>query len=114
MEKYTCPCCGYLVFFEQPGSYEICPICGWEDDISQLRFFTMSGGANKLSLLAAQHDFLKRGVKDEVILQSYKKDNGWRILDEDRDVCEVVEPGKDYGASYPKDSTDLYYWRMKQ
>ncbi len=36
--NYPCPCCGYLVFTEPPGSYTICPICFWEDDISQLRF----------------------------------------------------------------------------
>jgi len=33
---YPCPCCGYLVFTEPPGSFEICPICFWEDDVSQL------------------------------------------------------------------------------
>jgi hypothetical protein len=25
--RYPCPCCGYLVLDEEPGSYEICPIC---------------------------------------------------------------------------------------
>ena len=44
-----CPCCGYLVLPEA-GLYDICPICGWEDDISQLRFATMPGGANRPSL----------------------------------------------------------------
>jgi len=29
---YPCPCCGYLVFTEPPGSYDICSICFWEDD----------------------------------------------------------------------------------
>ena len=32
-----CPCCGYLVFDEEPGSYSICPICYWEDDAVQLQ-----------------------------------------------------------------------------
>ena len=36
--KYPCPGCGYLVFDEPPGSYEICPICFGEDDLAQLRF----------------------------------------------------------------------------
>ncbi|WP_248129036.1 CPCC family cysteine-rich protein [Pseudomonas sp. W2Aug9] len=26
---FTCPCCGYAVFEEHPGSYDICPICFW-------------------------------------------------------------------------------------
>src|ERR1700676_3036143 len=48
-KKHPCPCCGYRVL-EEPGAYEICPICGWEDDVSQLRFATMPGGANRPSL----------------------------------------------------------------
>ena len=44
-DLYPCPCCGYLVFDEGPGSYAICPVCGWEDDLSQLRFTGM-GEAN--------------------------------------------------------------------
>jgi hypothetical protein len=35
------------------GSYDICPICGWEDDVSQLRFPRMHG-ANKVSLIEGQ------------------------------------------------------------
>jgi hypothetical protein len=30
MKKYACDCCEYLTI-EEPGMYEICPICGWED-----------------------------------------------------------------------------------
>lgn len=26
-----CPCCGYVTLHER-GGYEICPLCGWEDD----------------------------------------------------------------------------------
>ena len=38
VEKLPCPCCGYLVFDEPVGSFDICPICDWEDDDVQLRF----------------------------------------------------------------------------
>lgn len=31
-ERYPCPCCGHLVFEDPPGSYEICPVCFWEDE----------------------------------------------------------------------------------
>ena len=31
-KKYLCPCCKKYVFEEGPGSYEICPVCSWEDD----------------------------------------------------------------------------------
>lgn len=30
-EPYACPCCGFLTL-EERGMYEICPVCGWEDD----------------------------------------------------------------------------------
>ncbi|HEY5908286.1 MAG TPA: CPCC family cysteine-rich protein, partial [Vicinamibacteria bacterium] len=44
--RYPCPCCGYLMFKESPGSHDICKICFWEDDIVQLRDPHFSGGAN--------------------------------------------------------------------
>ena len=28
---YTCPCCGHGTLDER-GAYEICDVCGWEDD----------------------------------------------------------------------------------
>jgi hypothetical protein len=48
--RFPCPVCGYFVFDEPPGSFAICPICFWEDDIVQLGFPLMAGGAMPLSL----------------------------------------------------------------
>jgi hypothetical protein len=31
--RYACDCCGYLTLLN-PGHYEICDVCGWEDDRS--------------------------------------------------------------------------------
>ena len=64
MTMYPCPCCSGLVFDEPPGSYSICPICFWEDDQLQLAFPLMAGGANKLSLLQSQEEFLRIGASD--------------------------------------------------
>ena len=110
MTGYPCPCCGYLVFLEPPGSYEICSICGWEDDISQLRFPLASGGANRQSLVEAQSAFGQRSQLREIDRRPYR-DSTWRMLDNRRDNFEQVEPGVDYGSTYPSDSTSLYYWR---
>ena len=44
-----CPCCGQHYFSEQ-GAYEICPVCGWEDDPLQRKDPDFAGGANTLSL----------------------------------------------------------------
>jgi hypothetical protein len=48
MSKFFCLCCGYKTLTEKPpGTYEICSVCGWEDD-------TCDWGANKISLLEAK------------------------------------------------------------
>ncbi|WP_448262693.1 CPCC family cysteine-rich protein [Microbacterium aurum] len=48
---HPCPCCGHLTLGQPPGSYELCPVCFWEDDAVQLRWPTYPGGANRPSLM---------------------------------------------------------------
>lgn len=56
--KYACLCCGYKILDERPsGTYEICDICGWEDD-------NRDGGANKVTLKEAKENFKIFGVSD--------------------------------------------------
>ncbi|WP_350277131.1 CPCC family cysteine-rich protein [Kribbella sp. HUAS MG21] len=105
MAKYPCPCCGYLMYDEEPGSYEICEVCGWEDDLSQLRFATM-GGANR-PLIECQRQLIAVGKPTEA---GHRRDPGWRPLDLAVDQVEVPEPGRDYGLTYAQDRT-AYYWR---
>jgi phosphoribosyl 1,2-cyclic phosphodiesterase len=114
---FPCPCCGYLTSSE-PGSHDICPICDWEDDLSQLRFPRSGGGANHESLEEAQANFAKIGVKSAVHLTHVRpagpedvRDPLWRPLDPAGDAIEVPVRGRDYGADYPADRTELYYWR---
>lgn len=47
---FKCPVCGKYTFQSGPGSYKICPICGWENDKAQYKDPTLKGGANRLSL----------------------------------------------------------------
>ncbi|MEG0856834.1 MAG: CPCC family cysteine-rich protein [Terrisporobacter sp.] len=55
MIKYACPCCGNLSLDEKsPGTFEICNICGWEDDEVQYNEPDYEGGANKISLNKAR------------------------------------------------------------
>ncbi|MBN9378024.1 MAG: hydrolase [Chlamydiales bacterium 38-26] len=57
---YPCPCCGFLTISEPPpGTYEICPICNWEDDIVQYNNIDFQGGANEESLNKARQNFKK-------------------------------------------------------
>jgi len=68
--KYTCPCCGYKTLPEPPpGTYNICPICFWEDDDVQFDNPDFVGGANTVSLRQAQSNFLKSGVSDSEFLR---------------------------------------------
>ena len=56
---FKCPVCGQYTFKSGPGSYEICPICGWEDDKAQYKDPTLKGGANKLSLKEYKEQYEK-------------------------------------------------------
>ena len=65
MSAYPCPCCGFLTLGESPpGSYEICPVCWWEDDQVQYRDPSYEGGANRVSLAQARRNFLDFGASD--------------------------------------------------
>jgi len=46
---YPCRCCGFLTLSDpQNGSYEICPVCFWEDDAVQNEDPPYAGGANRV------------------------------------------------------------------
>lgn len=68
--KYACPCCNYLTYDEEPnGSFEICPVCYWEDDAVQNNNPVYSNGANNISLNDAKKNFKEFGA----IKFEYKK-----------------------------------------
>lgn len=56
---FKCPVCGKYTFRSGPGSYEICPVCGWEDDKAQYKDPNLKGGANKLSLKEYKEQYEK-------------------------------------------------------
>jgi cysteine-rich CPCC protein len=68
--KYSCRCCGFLTLTEAPhGSYEICPVCFWEDDPVQDRDPEYAGGANVPSLNTARENFHAYGAVERRLLQ---------------------------------------------
>lgn len=72
--KIACPCCGCKTFTHEPnGSYEICEVCFWEDDLIQLTDPDYEGGANPTSLRQAQQNFIKFGACDEEMLQNVRQ-----------------------------------------
>lgn len=63
--RRACPCCGYRTLGDpRPGSYEICPVCFWEDDLTQFESPELSGGANRVSLVQARRNFIEFGACD--------------------------------------------------
>jgi hypothetical protein len=102
-----------LVFEEPPGSDDICMICFWEDDVTQLRWPWLAGATNAVSLVEAQRNVIRLGASEERFVGDVRPatptepiDEGWRpITDQDR-----FEKPEDT-AAWPEDRTRLYYWR---
>ncbi|MFN0062266.1 MAG: CPCC family cysteine-rich protein [Myxococcaceae bacterium] len=62
---FDCPCCGYPTLPEKPpGTFEICPVCFWEDDDLQFRDSSFAGGANRVSLDDARRNFVEYGASE--------------------------------------------------
>lgn len=71
---YPCPCCGFLTLGETPpGTFEICPVCFWEDDNVQAKSPTFEGGANDVSLAQARSNFAKFGAISRDALKHVRK-----------------------------------------
>ncbi len=74
--RYQCKCCGYYTLTEKPvnpetspGTFEICPVCYWEDDSLQFLNPDYKGGANTVSLNEAKSNFKKFGACCENAIQ---------------------------------------------
>lgn len=74
-----CPVCGKTYLYE----YEICPVCGWENDPIQMDKPDLEGGANRMSLNQA--------------ITAYKKGEKLNKKKLNEDVIVMAsEPLKDY------------------
>jgi hypothetical protein len=83
MERFACPCCGHKTFSEPPsGTYDICPVCFWEDDPVQLADPDYSGGANKVSLRQGQLNFRKYGACHEEAIKHVRHPGRNEMRDE--------------------------------
>ncbi|WP_411073114.1 CPCC family cysteine-rich protein [Streptomyces sp. cmx-4-25] len=114
-DRYPCPCCGHRVLDAMPGSYEICPVCFWEDDGVQFRWPTMGGGANKVSLIEAQRNHQDFGACDRHGLRHARPpagdeplDPAWRPIDPTRDSFE--DWAAEDRAPWPDDHSVLCWW----
>lgn len=63
-QRFACVCCGYRTLDEEPpGTFQICPVCYWEDDGVQAADESATG-ANAVSLLQAKENFRSIGASD--------------------------------------------------
>jgi hypothetical protein len=114
--NFTCPCCGYLTFTEWPGSYDVCPICHWEDDPVQLLDPWYGGGANRPSLREAQIAYSLNGAMELRFRRNVRaptledrRDAQWRAVEES-DRGKARTPATLSDAEY-KNLGAWYYWR---
>ncbi|WP_437201161.1 CPCC family cysteine-rich protein [Planctomicrobium sp. SH664] len=72
--SYPCPCCNSLTLSQPaPGTFEICPICFWEDDPVQFQDPNSPGGANEVSLVEARMNFISLGAIDARTLRFVRR-----------------------------------------
>src|SRR5690349_10060472 len=93
-KQYPCPCCGYMSFEEPPGSYNICPICFWEDDAVQLAFpyskwpnLPLVEAQKNYAEFGATRDREKRHVRPP--MEEDLRDPEWRQFDPAIDVVQI-------------------------
>jgi hypothetical protein len=119
---WPCPACGHVVFKEPPGSYDICPICYWEDDGMQLASPMSCCGANSVSLHEAQRNFALHGAVEKRFAVNVRRagpddrrDSNWQPFDPSRHSS--GEPGSRNERECQQRASaraSPYYWLPEQ
>ena len=106
-EKFACPCCGYKTLGEPPpGTYDICPICYWEDDAVQYHDRDYVGGANMVSLRQAQANFRTFGAESRASLRFVRKPS-----DDERRTQDTVSIEGAHNKSLQRATAESQYTR---
>lgn len=97
--KYKCFCCECATLEENPNfpTYEICPVCFWENDPIQNDKPDLVGGANVVCLIDAKKNYASLGACEERFINQVidlKKEYGSKIISQalkyEREVKEVI------------------------
>jgi len=62
--RYQCPCCDYYTLHGR-GSYEVCPVCYWEDDGQDMDRLDVVSGPNHITLRHGRENFVRLGACDD-------------------------------------------------
>jgi Cysteine-rich CPCC/Bacteriocin-protection, YdeI or OmpD-Associated/Domain of unknown function (DUF1905) len=97
-KKYTCPCCGYKTHNREDSLWDICQVCFWQNDPPTLSDPYYEGGANGISLIKAQQNFIAFGACDKRSISSVRppmpnesKDENWKIIGEGSKMNKILK-----------------------
>ena len=108
---YPCPACGFLTIGESMfGSYNICPICNWEDDAVQLANPASGGGANREPLIDYQDWAIKAYPLTTKEARGYARDPLWRPLNAEERKRAESERARQRWTNRAVMSYDEAYW----
>ena len=111
MPSFPCPACGFLTFDRPVGSFDICPICNWEDDPVQLLYPGYSGGANGESLYQKQQRWLV-ALMNVDLKKGFRRDPAWRPLRPEEASPHPDQPASGRGYFEAMQLEDPpYYWQ---
>ena len=110
-----CPACGFLTVDEDCyGTYNICPICAWEDDAVQLANPACGGGANGESLVDAQLAALAEHPLTITVADDIERDKQWRPLSAaERETAETEKQTKYWMNKAIYDPATVYWNNSK-
>ena len=107
-----CPACGFLTIAEDAyGTFEICEVCGWEDDALQLANPACGGGANRESLIEAQRRVLADRPLGSPGVDGIVRDRSWRPLDANAVATAIRERDAGAWANAAISDPRQAYWR---
>lgn len=78
--RLPCPCCESLTI-EEPGGYDICLVCWWEDDELDREEPDGISGPNGLSLNQARRNYARFGACDDRSRDAARPPRPWEVPD---------------------------------
>ena len=102
-----------MTFIEPPGSYDICSICGWEDDNVQLAHPRLLIGANRECLVQYQRRNVKEYPLEVQVVDGIPRDREWRPATEEEAAIRQDGPNTGLEWFHATDVQPGYYWRKK-